>query len=176
MTQLTGEIARHFREIHFGKNWTWVNLKDSLEDVTWQEAVTQVYSCNTIAALLYHINYYVNAALNVLKGGPLTSSDQYSFNHPPVQSQDDWQTMQDKAWREAEEFAELVAQMPEEKLFEIFNDEKYGSYYRNIHGIIEHAHYHLGQIVLLKKIIRQKDQSSHNANDLTTGGTAKQVG
>jgi hypothetical protein len=29
--------------------------------------------------------------------------------------------------------------------------EKYGNYYRNIHGIIEHIHYHLGQIVLIEK-------------------------
>ena len=43
--------------------------------------------------------------------------------------------------------------MPEERFFEDMADPKYGSWYRNIHGIIEHAHYHLGQIVLLKKLI-----------------------
>ena len=31
--------------------------------------------------------------------------------------------------------------------------EKYGTYYRNFHGLIEHAHYHLGQIVLIKKLV-----------------------
>jgi hypothetical protein len=30
-------------------------------------------------------------------------------------------------------------------------EEKYGSVLRNIMGVIEHTHYHLGQIVLLKK-------------------------
>ncbi|HAI83731.1 MAG TPA: DUF1572 domain-containing protein, partial [Chitinophagaceae bacterium] len=29
-----------------------------------------------------------------------------------------------------------------------------GTYYRNILGLIEHTHYHLGQIALIKKIIR----------------------
>ena len=45
--------------------------------------------------------------------------------------------------------------MPEKKLWEPFGDGKYGDYFRNIQGVIEHAHYHLGQIVLVKKLIRQ---------------------
>jgi hypothetical protein len=61
----------------------------------------------------------------------------------------------DKTWADAENFASLVVQMPESKLWEIFSDEKYGNYYTNIHGTIEHTHYHLGQIVLIKKIILQ---------------------
>ena len=35
-----------------------------------------------------------------------------------------------------------------------FGNEKYGTYYENIQGVIEHLHYHLGQIVVVKKIIR----------------------
>jgi len=63
---LTGQIARHFREIHFGGNWASSNLKDNLLDVTWQQATTQVYSFNTIATLVFHMNYYVSAVLKVL--------------------------------------------------------------------------------------------------------------
>ncbi|HBC04915.1 MAG TPA: DUF1572 domain-containing protein, partial [Aequorivita sp.] len=40
----------------------------------------------------------------------------------------------------------------DEKLNEIFADEKYGTYQRNIEGMIEHCYYHLGQISLLKKL------------------------
>ena len=34
-----------------------------------------------------------------------------------------------------------------------FVDEKYGTYLRNIDGMIEHAYYHLGQVVLIKKLL-----------------------
>jgi hypothetical protein len=61
-----------------------------------------------------------------------------------------------ETWVDAENFATLVEQLPENKLGETFTDEKYGNYYRNLHGIIEHAHYHLGQIVLIKKLLTQK--------------------
>jgi hypothetical protein len=44
--------------------------------------------------------------------------------------------------------------MPEEKLNDFFALEKYGTYQRNFHGLIEHTHYHLGQIAILKKLVR----------------------
>jgi uncharacterized damage-inducible protein DinB len=150
---LTAQIAKHFREIHFGGNWTTSNLKDQLADVTWQQATTKVYSFNTIATLVYHTNYYVSAVLKVLQGESLNAKDEYSFAHPPINSQEDWENLMNKAWAEAESFASLVEQLPESKLLEDFTDKKYGNYYRNLHGIIEHTHYHLGQIVLIKKII-----------------------
>jgi hypothetical protein len=34
-----------------------------------------------------------------------------------------------------------------------FVNEKYGSLQRNIDAMIEHSYYHLGQIVLIRKII-----------------------
>lgn len=149
------QIAKHLREVHFGGNWTYSNLKDNLTDVTWQQAITPVYSFNTIAALVYHMNYYISAVLKVLQGEPLKASDKYSFALPPIQSAGDWEKLLDKTWTEAETFAGLVEQLPESKLEEIFSDEKYGNYYRNLHGIIEHCHYHLGQIVVIKKILQQ---------------------
>ena len=154
---LTGQIAKHFRDVHFGGNWTFSNMKENLADVNWQQATTQVYSFNTIATLVYHMNYYVCAVTTVMQGKPLNASDKFSFDHPSIQSQDDWEKMLDKTWTDAENFAKLIEKLPEAKLWEDFSDGKYGNYYRNIHGIIEHCHYHLGQIVLIKKILLQAD-------------------
>jgi len=64
-----------------------------------------------------------------------------------------------KTFTEAEKVANLIGQLPESKLWENFSEEKYGNYYRNIHGIIEHTHYHLGQIVIIKKLIQQVDKN-----------------
>jgi uncharacterized damage-inducible protein DinB len=151
---LTAQIASHFRAIHAGGNWTSVNLKDTLGDVSWQQATAKVYSFNTIAALVFHMNYFVEAVLKVLEGNPLDAHDKFSFDCPPVQSHQDWENLLNKTFKDAENFASLVEQMPENKLWEDFSDNKYGNYYRNLQGIIEHNHYHLGQIVLIKKIIR----------------------
>lgn len=154
---VTTEIAKHFREVHFGGNWSFSNLKDNLIEVNWQQATTQVHSFNTIACLVYHINYYISAVLKVFEGGVLVAKDKYSFDHPPILSQDDWENLLNKTWADAEKFACLIEHLPEDKLWENFTNEKYGNYYRNIHGIIEHTHYHLGQIVLIKKILMESD-------------------
>jgi uncharacterized damage-inducible protein DinB len=154
----SAQIAKLIRAVYFGGNWCDVNLKDTLKEVTWQQATTKVYSFNTIGTLVYHMNYYVSAIMKVLEGGPLDAHDKYSFDHPPISSQEDWEKLLDTTWKDAENFASLVEQLPESKLGEIFSDEKYGNYYRNIHGIIEHLHYHLGQIVLIRKILFQSNE------------------
>jgi len=150
---LTAQMAKHFRDVHFGGNWTSVNLKETLKDITWEQATTKVHSFNTIVALVYHVNYYVSAVLKVLQGESLNASDKFSFDHPSILSKDDWEKLLHKTWTEAEQFANLVEKSPEHKLGETFTDEKYGNYYRNIHGIIEHTHYHLGQVVIIKKFL-----------------------
>ena len=154
---LTHEIAKHFRDVHFGGNWTSVNLRDQLSSLTWQQATQKVYDLNTISVLVFHMNYYVAAVSRVLEGEALNARDRYSFELPPVISQEDWNNLVDKTWADAERFAGLVEQFPEERLWEDFSENKYGNYYRNIVGIIEHVHYHLGQIVLIKKILLQKE-------------------
>lgn len=152
---LPAHIAKHLRDVYNGGNWTTSSLKQHLTDVTWQEATTKVSSFNTIATLVYHMGYYVSAVLKVLQGGPLDAKDIYSFDHPPIHSQEDWQQLLDKTWAEGELFASLIEQLPEAIMWEDFSDNKYGTYYRNLSGIIEHTHYHLGQVVLIKKLLRQ---------------------
>jgi hypothetical protein len=151
------QLAAHLRQVYTGGNWTWVNLNDTLKDITWQQAATKVYGCNTILALTYHIGYYVTAITAVLSGAPLEAHDKYSFEHPPVNSQQDWEQLVNKTLSDAETYAALAEQLPDEKLTETFVLEKYGTYHRNLLGLVEHTHYHLGQIVILKKIIQQME-------------------
>ncbi len=106
------QIAKHFRDVHFGGNWTSVNLRDTLKDVTWQEATYKREGFNTTAVLTFHINYFVDATLKVLEGGPLDAHDKFSFTHPPITSEADWQRMLEKVWSDAERFATLVEQLP----------------------------------------------------------------
>lgn len=147
------QLAKHLRDFYNGGNWTAVNLKDTLEGITWQQAVAKVHDFNTIAMLLFHINYYVDAVIKVFEGDKLKASDKYAFDVQPINSDSDWQQLKSHVFKQAEVFARLIETMDEKKLPEVFEDQKYGTYYRNIAGIIEHAHYHLGQIMLIKKIL-----------------------
>src|SRR5690606_4363135 len=127
----------------------------TLQGVTWQEANEKVNSFNSIVSLVYHINYFLTAILDVIQGKPLSANDKFSFDHPPVNSAEDWEKMKEKLFTEAELLASLVEQLPENRMWENFSGEKYGTWYRNLQGLIEHTHYHLGQISIIKRLIQK---------------------
>ena len=150
-------LSKNFLDVHFGGNWTVSNLKDHLKDVTWQQSICQVHHLNSIATLTYHSSYYVNVLIKVLEGGLLDGKDEDSFQVPPIQAEEDWEKIKLAVFENAKKAATLIATISDEQLLEIFSDGKYGNYFRNISGVIEHLHYHLGQIVLIRKIILQNE-------------------
>lgn len=156
----TNDIANRFREITL--NGTWIantNYKLQLENLDWEVARTKIPSLNTIEILAQHVHYYINGIKNVFKGGGLDIRDKYSFDFPPMQSPEEWTRFLNQFWQDAEEFAALVEQMPEAQLEAVFVKKEYGTYRRNIDGMIEHCYYHLGQIVLIKNLIINKMQA-----------------
>lgn len=147
------QLAQRFREVLL--NGTWIastNYKDQLQNLDLKVATTHIGDLNTIAILAQHIHYYINGVKNVLYGGTLDISDRFSFDFAPMETQAQWDTFLTRLWNDAEEFAVLTEQLSETQLYSCFVDEKYGTYLRNIDAMIEHAYYHLGQIVLIKKL------------------------
>ena len=157
---LAQQLAKHFRAAHFGGNWTGVHLKELLSDVTYEEANTKVESLNTILALAYHVSYYVGGIIEVFNNNPLSIRDKYSYEHPEISTAEMWQAMKDDIFKNAESSTNSLTQhieaIPEDSIWKDFADPKYGSYFRNMSGLIEHTHYHMGQIALIKKLIRNK--------------------
>ena len=152
--KLKDHIAQHIIDVHMGDNWTDVNIKNTLQNISLQEAVTVTSSsANTIAALLHHITFYNEVVLERLKGNIPFISDVNGFDVPALIKEDDWLELQEKNYQSAQNLAEAVKQFPEEKLFEpvIAN---HSTVYKTLHGIIEHTHYHLGQIVIIKNLVK----------------------
>ncbi|WP_295229157.1 DUF1572 domain-containing protein [uncultured Chryseobacterium sp.] len=148
------QLAKRFREVLLDGVWIAnTNFKDQLSGVTWKQAIIEIGSLNTIAMLTFHIDYYIAGLVHVFEGGNLEIMDRYSFNLAPIESQDQWEGLLNKLWENAEKFASLLEQMPDAKMNEVFVDEKYGTYLRNIDGMIEHCYYHLGQITLIRKLL-----------------------
>lgn len=148
------QLANRFREVIL--NGTWIantNFKDQLENLDYKVATAKFQDLNTISVLAQHIHYYIKGIKNVLLSGDLEIRDKFSFDFPPMESQQQWENFLDNFWKDSEEFAGLIETLPEEKLNADFANEKYRTYIRNLDGMIEHSYYHLGQIVLIKKII-----------------------
>lgn len=157
MTTLAQRLAKNLRSSHFGENWIGSNLQKSVADLSLAEATTSVRGRNSIALLLFHINYYVSGILDVMRGGPLVIRDKYSFDMPPLETEEDWQKLQEKCWADAEAFAQEMEKMSDEKLWSDMADPKYGSWHQNLIMMLEHIYYHVGQVAMLKQQIRQAD-------------------
>lgn len=147
-------LANRLREVYLDGRWIAnTNYKEQLLSVSREQAVHQVGDLNTIAALTYHINYYLEGILVVFNGGKLEISDKYSFDLPPVETDADWKRLVQSLLDNAGKFADAVAEMDDRLFDQVFVDEKYDTYLRNIQGVLEHSYYHLGQIVLIRKLV-----------------------
>ena len=155
---LNEQLARQLKDLFLTGQWigTDLNLKAQLDDVDVEMANAKYESLNTVALLAFHLNYYLEGVLNVFKGGSLDIRDKYSYDMPPITTQEEWETMRENIYRNAEYFVYLVEHMPASQLTDPFTDEKYGTYQRNLIGILEHSYYHLGQIVLIKKLLKTR--------------------
>ncbi len=152
------QIAHRFREVILNGKWIAnTNWQEKISGLTWKQATQKIGSLNTIAALTFHINYYIAGVLNVFKGGALEIRDKHSFDAPVIDSQEKWDALVHELLTNAESFALHIELMPDEKLEEAFVDEKYGNYRRNIEGMIEHSYYHLGQVSLIRKMVLEND-------------------
>ncbi|WP_340064795.1 DinB family protein [Ascidiimonas aurantiaca] len=147
-------LANRLQEVLLDGYWIAnTNCRQQIEGVTWQQATQKPEDLNSIAALIYHLNYYLAGILTVFNGGELKIRDQYSFNLPPIQSEADWERLTNEFVTNAKEFVHHTKNMPDHMLDEMFTGKKYGTYLRNIEGVIEHSYYHLGQISLIKKLV-----------------------
>ncbi|NTS43539.1 DinB family protein [Flavisolibacter sp. BT320] len=149
-------LASRLREVLLNGQWIAnTNFKEQVQSVNWLQATHKVESLNTIAALTFHINYYLAGLLFAFQTGRLEIRDKYSFDLPPIKDAGDWEALVAEFLQNAENFASAVEQIDDDLFERPFIDEKYGTYLRNIEGVIEHSNYHLGQVVLLRKLVTQ---------------------
>lgn len=148
--------ATRLREVYLNGKWIAnTNYQEQILTIEWKDATKKIGELNSIALLLFHICYYLKGIQQVLDGGPLEIKDKYSFTMPEIKSSEDWEKLVKDFLSCAASFADSVEQLNDEIFDNVFVDEKYGNYQRNIEAVIEHSYYHLGQICLINKMIQQ---------------------
>lgn len=148
--------TRNFGEIYNGDPWLGESFMGKLEDVTEKEAFTPpAIGVHTIAELVAHVIYWRSPIIKRLKGeknyvGLMDSPE----NWPSLAS------LKSKGWKKLlEEFDESQEQLISllEKAKPGFYNEQYKpgvSWDQMIEGVVQHDIYHLGQLALVKKMIR----------------------
>lgn len=149
-----GEVERivdQLRRAFEGDAWHGPSLKDLLVDVSAARAAARPISgAHSIAEIVAHITVWTDVVRRRLEGEWIASL-------PP---EEDWPGAgpDEAAWAEARgrledgerRLAEAVARVSEATLPEK-TPEKDFSVYVMLHGAVQHALYHAGQIALLKR-------------------------
>lgn len=153
---LSNAITSHFNELFYKGGWTGVNLKNVLGDVSLTEANTVCEGFNTIAQVTNHLSYYYPIQLKVFRGGDVEGHDSESWKIASPETEEQWQDIVSQLLAYGNEMINEIETINDDQMFEGFDKlGKYGTVHRNLLGIIEHTYYHLGQLVILKKLVRQ---------------------
>ena len=102
-----------------------------------------------MAALAYHLHFYVAGMQSALTGGALDTRDGASWETPDIETAEAWTQLVDDALATGEAFAKTLEALSEEQLHEPFYSATNSSTLVNALGVLEHVYYHLGQVVLL---------------------------
>jgi uncharacterized damage-inducible protein DinB len=151
----TERISSLIKAIYNGHPWLDVNFTDNLSKLTCQLAGRKAHPrLNSIWEIVEHL---VSWRMNVLKrvqGDVIKTPDNNYFAPVTEQSEEAWMATMARFQESQDAWIKFLAQSGDDILEKIYPvDHK--TYYEHIHGIIQHDAYHLGQIVLLTKMLQE---------------------
>jgi uncharacterized damage-inducible protein DinB len=148
-------IISQLEQLH-NKNWTGLNLYEILNEITDQTANLELPNFNhTIHQIARHLvtDFVV---LKRLQGIDYKISPQENWI-PAKQINCKWADTVNALKENKNALISELQNLPDERLDEPIL-KNHTSIYENLHGFIQHAYYHFGQIVLMKKFIDNMHQ------------------
>lgn len=145
-------ISNLYQSIYNGNPWLEVNLTDTLDEVTAAQAYTKVNpNLNTIWEIVNHLIQWRRNILKRLQGEVITTPDHNYFVPVLDSSEAAWEQSLQSLAKSQESWNDFFIDFNDEDLQKIYAANNH-TFYEHIHGIIQHDVYHLGQIVILKKL------------------------
>lgn len=147
-------IAGHLLDVYAGQNWTEVNLKSTLDGVTFDEASQLTpASNNSIAGLVNHLAFWNHVMTLRIRGEKVEIPEANGFDNSALADEEEWQSLKKDCFKSGKVLAEAIGKLSNKQLQQEILPG-YPSAYKSLQGAVEHVHYHLGQIVILKHLLR----------------------
>ena len=145
-------IQTLFIDLYDGHPWLDVTLKDTLRDITREQALQRpVKNGNTIWEILNHLIAWRQTVLKRVQGETIDSPANNYIEKIKDPSEEAWRDTLERLETTQKEWLYVLNTFNEAD-FEKEYATNHHSYYKHIHGIIQHDAYHLGQLVLLAKM------------------------
>ena len=144
-------LATSLENLYNGNPWIDVVFTDHLKRIDARVATQRFSESNCIWQIVNHIIYWNQHVLRYINNEqPEQDGDLPDFYLPENHGEENWQATQHRLQHSVAQMVAAMRSFPADKLDETIPGSEYtaGTYF---HGVVEHAAYHLGQIVLLEK-------------------------
>jgi uncharacterized damage-inducible protein DinB len=147
----TVRIADQLKRAFAGEAWHGPALMEILADVDAAAAAARpIALAHTIWELTLHITAWDSAILRRLAGQAASPSDAENFPKIRDTSEAAWRAALENLQRQHQELLRVISALPDGRLSEQVPGKDYDFYFL-LHGTVQHALYHAGQIVMLKR-------------------------
>ena len=148
-------IAKLFADLQHGDCWLGVNIKEALQGVDAALAVKSINNhSNSIWLLVFHLTYWRTSVINRLNGS-LEPPPFKDFALPDELNEENWkQTLLDFE-NVYHQLRSTILHFKEEQLHKP-SPKPEQTFYQLMMGCLQHDAYHLGQIILIKKVLDKK--------------------
>ncbi len=147
------KIKTLLQETATGNNWTGINAHQILNDITAETATKKLNEKHlNIAELTAHLTCWNYVIAKRLDGENQELTKEEDFPTINNLNEESWNDLKQNF---IDSFHFLIDKLTEKEDAILDQPMFEGSSlsYRNLHGQISHLHYHLGQIMLLKKLL-----------------------
>ena len=146
-------ISNLYQSIYNGEPWLEVTLDKTLKTVNAEQAYRKINpNLNTIWEIVNHLIQWRRNILQRVQGETVTTPDHNYFVPVLDPSEAAWEQSLQNLAKSQESWNTFFEDFDEANLAKIYVHNNH-TYYEHIHGIIQHDVYHLGQIVILKKLL-----------------------
>lgn len=149
----TEHLTILFEDIYNGDPWIDINLLGTLTTITAAQAAKKQFpQWNSIWEI---VNHLISWRLNVLQRvqGKVIRTPAHNYFEPvTIQTQAAWKDTLKRLEESQQQWLIFLKKMKPEELEKSYPGNNH-SYYKHIQGIIQHDAYHLGQIVVLAKLV-----------------------
>ncbi|RYY68008.1 MAG: DinB family protein [Chitinophagaceae bacterium] len=143
-------LADHFD----GEPWIEVQILASLQGLTARDAAKNIQGLNSIWQIVHHMRCWRETLLRRLQGEQIPSPDNNYFEAIPVVSEKHWMEALEKLTRSQQALLHYLST-------DIDMDEKppgsVYSRYELLQGVLQHDAYHLGQVILIRKLLLNRN-------------------
>lgn len=149
------QLAADLQALHSGDCWIGYNATEILEGITREMALIKACeSGNSIWQIVNHISFWRGVVAKRLSEKRVVVQDQNGMEPPSSVNAVAWEQTLKRFNASFELLYAAIAGFDDKDLFNTPGDN--GTYYYNITGCLQHDAFHLGQIMLLKKLALSK--------------------